>query len=73
MVYQPLNVDDLSVMQPQKTWPECSVAPGKIGWRYHLGVADGLAYWRKQLTICLEKLLLLLPFNGMVYYPSLSA
>ena len=25
-----------------ENFPTCSVAPGKIGWRYHLGVADGL-------------------------------
>jgi len=37
------TIEDDSVCDATgENFPECSVAPGKIGWRYHLGVPDGL-------------------------------
>ena len=51
-----------------ENFPTCSVAPGKIGWRYHLGVADGLPTGE---TVNMFRKTSAAPtiYRGKVYFP----
>ena len=51
-----------------ENYPQCSVGPGKIGWRYHLGVADGETH---DNTVNMFRKTSAAPtiYRGKVYFP----